>query len=244
MDPPSAYAGAASYDQLTVIREVQSLLYGAGGSGGTVLFERQDPDFEPDENSRVELGAGYASNGEARDAHIDVASGGKKGYRRGIIASKSADPYEDGDGNEVRSGYDENSALVDLAWRPDADSKVSLSIEAVRGEDIFYAGAGMGAPIIDLDLIQLGYETQNSVGNFSGIETELYGSAADHVMDNYSLRTSTMMWARVSSESDTVRGKIKGDLVPGDGMLTLGLDMMQNDRDATCYTASAGQYRR
>ncbi|MGD8796006.1 MAG: TonB-dependent receptor plug domain-containing protein, partial [Thiohalophilus sp.] len=47
MDPPSAYASTATYDQLTVIKGVESLLYGSGGSGGTVLFERQDPKFEP-----------------------------------------------------------------------------------------------------------------------------------------------------------------------------------------------------
>ncbi len=240
MDPASAYAGTARYDQLTVIRGVQSLLYGAGGSGGTVLFERQDPEFEPGENSRIELGAGYVSNGDAWNAHADVASGGEKGYMRGIIAGKSADPYEDGDGNEVRSGYDENSALVELAWRPDAVSKLSLSAEAVRGEDILYAGAGMDAPVTDHDLITLGYESQTGPGSFSGIETELYSSAIEHVMDNYSLRTNTMMWARVSSASDTAGGKIKGDLVLGDGLLTLGLDVMQNDRDAARYMASAG----
>ncbi|MGD8546733.1 MAG: TonB-dependent copper receptor, partial [Thiohalophilus sp.] len=240
MDPPSAYASTAIYDQLTVIKGVESLLYGSGGSGGTVLFERQDPKFEPGENIQSEIGAGYVSNGAAWDAHADVATGGEQGFIRGIVTSKSADPYEDGDGNEVRSGYDEKSAVVDMAYRPDNNSKLSASVEAVRGEDILFAGASMDAPISDHDLITLGYERDFSQGALSHLEVELYSSAVDHVMDNYSLRTNTTMWMLVPSESDTVGGRVKGDMLVGDGLLTLGVDVMQNDRDATRYGGAAG----
>lgn len=240
MDPPSAYAGTATYDQVTVIKGVQSLLYGSGGSGGTVLFERRDPEFAPGENLRAEIGAGYVSNGEAWDAHEDIAVGGEQGFLRGIVASKSADSYEDGDSNEVRSGYAETSAVVDMAYRPDSNSKLSASVEAVRGEDILYAGAGMDAPVSDHDLITLGYERDFNQGAFSRLEAELYSSAVEHVMDNYSLRTNTSMWMRVPSESDTVGGRIKGDMLLGNGLLTLGMDVMQNDRDATRYGGAAG----
>lgn len=240
MDPPSSYASPASYDQLTVIKGVQSLLYGSGGSGGTVLFERTDPVFPKDKSYRARLGAGYVANGEAWDALADVATGGGKGFVRGIVAAKSANPYEDGDGNEVRSGYDEKSGVLDMAYRTDADSKLSLSLEAMRGKDILYAGAGMDSPLNDHDLIKLGYQTQSNTGAFSSVEAEVYSSAVVHVMDNYSLRTNTMMWMRVPSESDTVGGRIKGDMLIGNGLLTLGMDVMQNDRDATRYGGMAG----
>ncbi|MFP4610628.1 MAG: TonB-dependent copper receptor [Thiohalophilus sp.] len=240
MDPPSSYAGTATYDQLTVIRGVQSLLYGSGGSGGTVLFERTDPAFTEDKNHRIELGADYASNGDAKGAHVDVATGGESGFARAIVDTKSADNYEDGDGNEVRSGYDEKGGVLDLGYRFDPDSELSLSLEATRGEDILYAGANMDAPVSDHDLIKLGYESRARMGGFSGIEAELYSSAVTHVMDNYSLRDNTGMWARVPSESETVGGKLKADRMLGNGLLTLGMDVMQNDRDATRYSGAAG----
>ncbi|MGD8265305.1 MAG: TonB-dependent receptor plug domain-containing protein, partial [Chromatiales bacterium] len=40
MDPPSSWAALETYEKVVVIRGVQTLQYGGGGSGGTVLFER------------------------------------------------------------------------------------------------------------------------------------------------------------------------------------------------------------
>ena len=40
MDPPTSFAVAAGVDRVTVIKGVQSLAYGTGGTGGTVLIER------------------------------------------------------------------------------------------------------------------------------------------------------------------------------------------------------------
>lgn len=240
MDPPSSYASAETYDQLTVIKGVQSLLYGGGGSGGTVLFERLDPVFKQGRTTRVEVGAGYVANGDAWAGHTDIASGSEGGFVRGILSAKEADPYKDGDGNDVRSGYQEQSAVLDMAYRTDNGSRWDLSLEAVRGEDILYAGAGMDAPLSDHDLIKLAYETASPVGPFSRIKAELYNSAVEHLMDNYTLRPNSMMWAKVPSESDTTGGRLQGDISMSNGVLTLGIDAQYNDRDAARYAASAG----
>ena len=40
MDPPTSWAALETYENVTVLKGVQSLAYGGGGSGGTVLFER------------------------------------------------------------------------------------------------------------------------------------------------------------------------------------------------------------
>jgi len=39
-DPPTAYVYPAAYDQITVLKGPQTVLYGPGNSAGTVLFER------------------------------------------------------------------------------------------------------------------------------------------------------------------------------------------------------------
>ncbi len=38
MDPPTAYTSVDSYDRVTVIKGNRTVVYGGGGSGGTVLF--------------------------------------------------------------------------------------------------------------------------------------------------------------------------------------------------------------
>src|SRR5512135_773286 len=40
MDPPTAYVFPAAYDRITVLKGPQTVLYAAGTSAGTVLFER------------------------------------------------------------------------------------------------------------------------------------------------------------------------------------------------------------
>ncbi|MCK5359539.1 MAG: TonB-dependent receptor plug domain-containing protein, partial [Gammaproteobacteria bacterium] len=40
MDPPTSWAALETYEEVIVIKGVQTLQYGGGGSGGTVLFNR------------------------------------------------------------------------------------------------------------------------------------------------------------------------------------------------------------
>lgn len=41
MDPPTAYVFPAAYDRITVLKGPQTVLYGPGASGATVMFERR-----------------------------------------------------------------------------------------------------------------------------------------------------------------------------------------------------------
>ena len=58
MDPPTAYAPMGSYEEITVIRGTQTLEYGGGGPGGTLLFERVTGRFDSDKMARGRLNAG------------------------------------------------------------------------------------------------------------------------------------------------------------------------------------------
>ena len=234
MDPPTSYASTEIYDEVTVLKGVQTLIYGAGGSGGTVLFERSAPKFEKDQKVKGKYGAGYRSNGKARDVFADVAVGSNDSYVRGSVNLKKADEYKDGDGNDVRSGYSEKSAMLTLGARTESGTHYSLDIDAVRGEDILYAGAMMDSPQADNDTIKLSIET-GKVAAFETVKLEAYHSDVYHVMDNYSLRSNMMMWMKVPSESTTDGLRFLGDMSIGKGILTLGVDYKNGDRDATRY---------
>jgi iron complex outermembrane receptor protein len=235
MDPPSSYASAETYDRVVVYQGVQTLIYGPGGPGGTVLFERDPPRFAPGKTVTGRLQAGGVSNGNAWDAAADVAAGSEHAYARAILSAKAAGNYTDGDGQEVRSGYKERDAIADFGYRPDGDSLLKLSLESTRARDVLYAGAGMDAPVSDNDTVKLSYEKTAAVGPFAAVKAELYQSAVHHVMDNYSLRPVGAMYMRVPSESDTLGGRFSGDLSLGGGVLTLGADLQRNLRDATRY---------
>ena len=240
MDPPSSFASTELYDQVTVIKGVQTLIYGGGGSGGTVLFERSVPTFEKDETIKTKVGAGYRSNGKAWNVFADVAAGSNDGYVRGSVTEKEAEEYQDGDGNDVRSGYSEKSAMLSLGAKTDAGTKYRLDIDAVRGEDILYAGAMMDSPLSNSDTYKLTVETAKVAG-FDKVKVEAYRSDVSHIMDNFSYRTN-MMWMRVPSTSITDGMRLIGDMPVSEGTLSIGMDYKQGDRDATRYSSMTPVY--
>ena len=240
MDPPTAYASTEIYDEVTVFKGVQTLIYGSGGTGGTVLFKRSAPEFEKDQKVKGKYGAGYRSNGKAWDAFADVAAGSNERYVRGSVNLKEAEEYQDGDGKDVRSGYSEKSAMLTLGTRTDSGTHYRFDIDAVRGEDILYAGAMMDSPQADSDTYKLSIETENLAG-FESVKFETYHSEVFHIMDNFSLRTN-MMWMRVPSDSVTDGVRLTGDMEVGKGNLTLGVDYKDGDRDATRYMSMTATY--
>ncbi len=64
MDPPTAYVFPENYDRIRVLKGPQSVLWGAGGSAATVLFER-DPFDASSDGSRVDASVLTASWGAA-----------------------------------------------------------------------------------------------------------------------------------------------------------------------------------
>ncbi len=236
MDPPTVFADAAGYDAVTVIKGVQSLLYGSGGSGGTVLFERSEPVFEAGRTFTGRAGGGYRSNGEARDGFIDLAGGREQAFARGIVSAREANPYKDGDGNEVHSGYRNRTGALTLGTRTAGGRLLRLDVDVTRGRDILYAGAPMDAPREESNVYKLRMDMP-AAGAVENLRAEIYRSDVYHEMDNYSLRPAGMMWMRVASDSDTRGGRLLGDIGVGEGTLTLGLDVQNTDRDSTRYSS-------
>lgn len=234
MDPPTSYVATGSYEKVSVIRGSQTVLYGGGGSGGTVLFERVTPRFLPDENFRGSASLGYLSGSDTRQAGLDLAGGGTQGFIRGIANYTDAGNYTDGDGNEVRSAYNAKDASLILGYTPGDGTRLELSYDAARNDDVLYAGAGMDGVSAYSDTVRLRYRHADSLGVFSNVRADLYTANVDHLMDNYSLRTLTApMKMKTDSTSDTLGGRLLGDIKTRGGTVwTVGLDYQSNDRNA------------
>ncbi|WJW75456.1 TonB-dependent copper receptor [Thiohalobacter sp. IOR34] len=239
MDPTTSYAPLTSFDSIIVIKGNQTVRYGAGGSGGTLLLERITPPFRADEKLRARVDAGYASNGNQRELFVDGAGGNSRGYVRAIAGINKADNYEDGDGNAVRSAYTERGASLILGYTPDAATRLELSLEAIRGDDIYYAGS-MDTPETSNDLLRLRFDKDNLKGMFSAVKAEFYRSDVSHLMDNYSLRplTAPMMMA-VPSDSMTSGGRLELTSGADGSQWRWGLDYQKSDRDAIRYTGAS-----
>jgi iron complex outermembrane receptor protein len=242
MDPPTSYAPIRSYDSITVIKGSQTVQYGGGGSGGTVLLERSTPKFTEDKPVHAEAGYSYDSNPDAHQGYVDLAAGNSAAFIRGGIHYSEGDDYTDGDGDEVRSSYKEKGAMVTLGITPDSDTVVQFSVEGTRNDDILFAGAMMDAPKSDSDAYRFKFERNAESGPFSSLKAEAYHTSVEHVMDNYTLRTQTAPMAmRTPTTSDTWGGRVKGTVdFSEDTTWTIGVDYDQVERQGTLWRDAGG----
>jgi len=235
MDPPTSYSALDSYERVTILKGVQSLIYGGGGSGGTVLFDRVTR--APEDGVDFRYGLGGSSNGIRYDVFGDVTAGNDTGYIRGFASRKDADNYTDGSGDEIRSSFDSTNGLLVLGLTPGTDKNLEFSYEYNNTTDAIYQGRTMDAPDSTANNLRFKYDQDSQLGVLSGLSFEAYSTRVDHLMDNYSLREFTApMLLRVPTTSDTVGGRLLMDSDVGRWNLTYGIDIQNNDRDATRYT--------
>ncbi|MBF6058252.1 MULTISPECIES: TonB-dependent receptor domain-containing protein [Thiomicrorhabdus] len=242
MDPPTAYTEISSYDQITVIRGVQTVTEGSGGTGGTVLFERSAPTFTEGKPYEGEINLGTSSNGLRKDLNATVAAGGDQGYIVLQGSRKSAESYTDGNGDTVNSSYESQQGHVDLGWTPDDHQELKFSYERSVVEDALFQGASMDAPLSDGDTTRLQYRNTKVNDDIQELNFDLYYSDVDHVMNNFELRTlpATGMPMETRSSVQTRGAKLKLTSQVGHTRLDYGLQVENVDKSATLYNMNSG----
>jgi len=234
MDAPTSYIAPETYDRLTVIKGPQSVIWGPGGSAGTVLFEREPVSFGT-LGSRVNASLLAGSNGRF-DKVLDAAAGNGQGYARFVGNQSRADDYHDGHGDSVPSRWEKWNGDVALGWTPDQDTLVELSAGKGDGK-ARYAGRGMDGAQFKRESLGLRVEKSNLGEVLDKVEAQVYYNYADHVMDNYSLRTPSgtgMMAGPMAAavERRTMGGRIKATWRWADVQLIGGLDAQTNQHRA------------
>ncbi|APV39314.1 TonB-dependent copper receptor [Pseudomonas frederiksbergensis] len=226
MDAPTSYISPETYDKLTVIKGPQTVLWGPGASAGTILFDREPESFG-ELGTRVNASVLAGSNGRF-DKVVDAAAGGSLGYVRVIGNTAHADDYRDGNNDTVPSRYDKWNGDVAVGWTPDADTLLELTAGKGDGE-ARYAGRGMDGSQFLRESLGLRFEQSNIGDVLDKVEAQVYYNYADHVMDNYTLRTPSgtgMMAGPMASNVDrrTLGARIKATWRWADVQLISGID--------------------
>ena len=229
MDNPLSYVAPETYDSLTVVKGPQTVLWGPGASAGTVRFQRATPRFD-EAGVRAQaslLGGSFGRN----DQVLDLTAGALLGYARLAANRAQGDDYEDGDGARVPSAWKKWNADAALGWTPDADTLLELSAGIGNGE-ARYAGRGMDGAQFRRDSLGLRFEKAFH-GALRTLQANAYRNAADHVMDNYTLRDPNPMSAMPmpmasNVERVTTGGRIAADWAWGDLALTAGMDAQRS----------------
>lgn len=246
MDAPSSYIAPETFDRLTVIKGPQTVLWGPGASAGTVLFEREPEQFAA-LGSRLDGSVLIGSNGRL-DRVLDGALGGPEGYLRFVGNKAQADDYLDGSGTTVPSRWAKWNGEMAAGWTPDADTL--LEFTAGKGDGLArYAGRGMDGTRFQRESLGLRFEKRHLGQVLEKVDARLYYNYADHVMDNFRLRTpspSSMMPMPMASEVDrrTMGGRLAATLAWSDFQLETGVDAMRSEhrKRSSTYNMMTGQY--
>lgn len=232
MDPPTTYVALDTYDHLQVIKGNRSVIYGGGGSGGTLLFERQRPVFEEGKYYRGRLGAGYTDNGDTGQLDLDLATGNESGYLRLLAERIDAGNYRDGSGNRIRSSYDDHTQGLLAGLRLGGSTWLDASYEQKRESDVLFPGAGMDSPYSNADTWRLKLEHFTDLSLAERVRMEIYRTEVNHLMDNYSLRdvANPMMLMKAPTSSDTTGARLLIDSHLSGVDLTWGLDWQRNEK--------------
>jgi iron complex outermembrane receptor protein len=244
MDPPTSHMMLYSFDTVTVMKGYQTVLDGPPAPGGTISFERANPDFSSSADLQVHVksGAGYNSNGNKSEAFVDMSVGNNWGFIRGFGSLAKADNYEDGGGNEVRSSFDQAGAGFMIGRTFDANSWITFKVENNNVDDVLYPGAGMDAPTTDDWTYQIKGETDLDWGFVRGMKGDIYLTTVDHVMNNFDLRTNTGTHMEARTESDTAGGKLIFNGMVSGVSIDFGTDYRDVMRDARRYFGPATSY--
>ncbi len=225
MDAPTSYIAPENYDLLTLIKGPQSVLWGSGASAGTILFERQAPQFDQTgikTNSSLLVG----SNGR-HDENIDASLGNQQGYLRLIGNRSQAGDYKDGHGVTVPSKWKKWNTDLVLGWTPDADTLLEFTMGKGDGA-ARYAGRGRDGSQLQRDSLGMRFEKNNLGEIWDKIDAKIYYNYVNHIMDNTTLRFPISGKSSTNLDRVAFGGRVMATWLWQDFKLESGADFQTN----------------
>ena len=231
MDPPTSRLSSALPQALEVRTNNRTLRWGPI-AGGQVIATTAAPDFG-DSLTTGHVTAGGSDNGNGKLVGGSAAVGSDDAYLRLSGGHEEADDYEDGDGDEVRSAFENTEGRAEGFWRADNGFYLKGSVSRQEERDVKYASM-MDAPKTDTDMYKLEVGSPVANGDWSLLAWQ---ADVDHVMDNFSLREPDGMKMETLSETLTRGARLVVDQTFNfTKELSFGVDVESNEWDATMYS--------
>ncbi len=243
MDPPTAYVFPDAYDKLTVIKGPQSVRYGGGHPAGVVLFERRTAPADAPNGLSGQASLTAASHGRA-DAMLDAHYQHHVWQLRATATHTRSDDYSDAKGSAVHSAYSRHSEQLSAAYRPDAHTLAQLSWQHSDGEAA-YADRGMDGVQFTRYSTQWRFEKKQLRPWLPEFALQWEQQDIDHVMDNFSLRSSTPPAMHMASNptQKSRSGKISARLNAAENwQLDVGLDGQSHHHSSRMAMGASAQH--
>lgn len=245
MDPPTAYIFPEAFDSIQVIKGPQSVQHGPGNAAGVVLFER-DQERPEEAGWNLHTSALLGSFGR-HDEVVDGTLYSPEFSLRVSATNASQNDYRDGDGNRVHSEYHRWNTQAVLAWTPDDDTRMELTLARSDGEAA-YADRGVDGSKFARDNVGLKFSKDNLGDFLQSLDGQVYYNYTDHVMDNFTLREPTGHMPNPSAmnpDRETKGGRITATLIPAPSLeWIVGADHQRNEHSMrTSMNQNAVRYQ-
>ncbi|RPJ53741.1 MAG: hypothetical protein EHM24_32555, partial [Acidobacteria bacterium] len=192
MDPPTAYVYPSAFDRITVVKGPQTVVYAAGTSAGTVLFQR---DWHRAAGPEYSVFGSFVGGGFGRhDEMANVRAAIPSLYVQAVGTRSETGDYQDGNGRAVHSAYTRWSGSAAFGWTPSDNTLLELSLAKSDGRAA-YADRAMDGTKFARDNVALKFDTRRATSFVRRIEASWYYNYVDHAMDNFSLRKPGTMFS-------------------------------------------------
>ncbi|MDF7798840.1 TonB-dependent receptor [Pontiellaceae bacterium B1224] len=234
MDPPVIYLSPESIENLTVVRGLPSVTYGAGGTGGRVMASTIANPADPALNGATANASATYDGG--RDGYT-ARGGGKIG--NGTVAAGASfnvidlGDYESGSGQVVPAENRSFGGGATLHWTPGENNGYWINWNYHKVDQLDYPALPMDATDVTENTFTFGSRHENASGSFLALEWQGGYSASDHLMDNSQKPNRGIMEAEAESESRTfgLRVETEWNFTP-DTDWNIGVDGYYLTRDA------------
>jgi iron complex outermembrane receptor protein len=194
----------------------------------------------------LKLGGGYAGAGDAWEAFAQGGLAFTDGALNAALAQRSIDDYRDGDGSDVRFGYERTTGQLGGAWFPDAqrslragvvydridDLRMPLGVPVVENGIPLIEGAGADPLKTERTGVRLAFDDARGFGALRRVRLAGGWLELERKADNFTLRTTPAANRIRNALSASIWDATAfGDFAAGGAEIRVGAEFRSDSRD-------------
>ncbi|MFN2423684.1 MAG: TonB-dependent receptor domain-containing protein [Cryomorphaceae bacterium] len=183
MDPPTSQMAPNMMDRIEILKGPHALRYGTG-IGATINFIPAKLRFSSQPDFYGRLSSGYESNGNLMRGESRFGLSGEK-YDVSFFASWSqGDDYTTGNDETVQADFSRGSFGTNAGIKLASNQQLRLSATYNRARDADFPALPMDLRKDDTWMFNARHDIQFDGKNLQSINTTVFGSFVDHLMNN------------------------------------------------------------
>jgi len=184
MDPPASQVSLNTIETVEVMKGPHALRYGSS-LGGTINFTSSPLVFSDSLQPTGRLSTAYESNGNIVRSEALVGFTTKHFDLKLLGAWSKGDDYVDGNQDDVASAFERYSYGFDLGVKINEAQNIRFRMTNNIAKDVLFVSLPMDLRSDDTWLNNVEHTVSFTDRKLSSVQTMVYYTEVDHVMDNY-----------------------------------------------------------